>query len=250
MTPSLEPVASRLEVAALRFAYPGQTVGLEGISFTLEPGERLAVLGGNGAGKTTLLLHLNGLLLPKSGHVAVDGIRVRPESLREVRRRVGLVFQNPDDQLFLPTVLEDVAFGPLNHGTDAAEAEQCARQTLTRLGLPDSGGRAGHHLSGGEKRLAALATVLVSRPSLLVLDEPSADLDARARARLAGLLCDTAASMVVATHDLELAGALCDRAIILSRGQLAATGALRDLLQDVDLLRYNGLIDPLMARGW
>lgn len=234
-----------LEVEGLRFGYPGSPEILHGVTFAVPPAGRLAVLGPNGAGKSTLLLHLNGLLLPGAGSVAVDGIRVDEGTVREVRRRVGFVFQEPDDQLFLPTLFEDVAFGPLNDGVPAPEAETLARRTLASLGLGEAAGRAAHHLSGGEKRLASLATVLVSRPEVLVLDEPTAGLDARARRRVVDLLRDRTETLVIATHDVEVARALCGRAIVLANGRIVASGAVPKILDDEDLLRSHGLRDPL-----
>jgi cobalt/nickel transport system ATP-binding protein len=234
-----------LTVEALGFGYPGGRPVLQDVGFAVSAGERLALLGANGAGKSTLLLHLNGLLTPGSGAVTVGETRVTPATVREVRRQVGLVFQDPDDQLFLPTLLEDVAFGPLNSGAAPAEAERVARALLGRLGLEGAAERAAHHLSGGEKRLASLATALVMEPGLLVLDEPTAGLDARARRRVVELLQERRETLVVATHDLEVARALCGRALVLSGGRVAAHGATRSILEDEHLLRANGLVDPL-----
>lgn len=234
-----------LEVDALRYGYPGTGEVLRGITFRVGVGERVAVLGANGAGKSTLLLHVNGLLTPAAGRVVVEGITVTDETARGVRRRVGLVFQDPDDQLFLPTLLEDVAFGPMNDGLDAAAAERSARRQLAALGLEPVAGRAAHHLSGGEKRLAALATVLVSRPAVLVLDEPTAGLDARSRHRVVDLLRERDETLVLATHDLEVASALCDRAIVLAAGRVSADTSMDRLRTDEPFLRANGLIAPL-----
>ena len=236
---------TRLEVAALRYGYPGGETVLRDVSLSVESGDRVAILGPNGAGKSTLLLHLNGLLLPAAGQVTVDGVAVTDETLREIRRRIGFVFQDPDDQLFLPTLLEDVAFGPLNDGVPAAKAEAAAREVLGSLGLGGAAGRAAHHLSGGEKRLASLATVLVTRPGALVLDEPTAGLDARARRRIVDLLESRSETLVLATHDLEVAGALCTRALVLVDGRVAALGGVAEILEDDELLRTHGLLDPL-----
>lgn len=238
-------MSAALEVRGLHFAYPDGPPILDDVSFGLEPGQRLALLGANGAGKSTLLLHLNGLLHPSDGHVAVDGIVVSDETEREVRRRVGLVFQDPDDQLFLPTLLEDVAFGPLNRGDHPGAAERAARRQLETFGLLHAADRAAHHLSGGEKRLAALATALVLRPDILALDEPTASLDARARRRVADILRERTESLVIATHDLGLAHALCSRAIILDAGAVVADGPTADILGDRQLLNAHGLLDPL-----
>jgi cobalt/nickel transport system ATP-binding protein len=237
----VEPPVTRLRVDGLGYHYPAGGPVLRDVSLDVAPGGRLAVLGPNGAGKSTLLLHLNGLLLPGAGRVVVDDTPVEEGTLREVRRKVGLVFQDPEDQLFLPTLLEDVAFGPMNDGASADAARESAAATLAALGLGHAAHRAAHHLSGGEKRLAALATVLVMRPGLLVLDEPTAGLDARSRARVAGILRRRAETLVLATHDLEVAAALCDRGVVLSHGRVAAFGDLHDLLADDALLRAHGL---------
>ncbi len=237
--------AGALRFEEVGFAYPGGAPVLADVTWEVMAGERVAVLGANGAGKSTLLLHANGLLRPTSGRVLVEGVPVTDASVREVRRRVGFVFQDAEDQLFLPTLLEDVAFGPLNAGESPVEAEARARSQLAALGLGGHAGRAAHHLSGGERRLAALATVLVSRPSVLVLDEPTAGLDARARATVARLLLSRNETLVLATHDLELAAAVCDQAVVLAGGRVVATGGTADLLADRALLRDYGLVEPL-----
>ena len=235
---------ARLDVQQLRFAYPGGDPILHGVSFRVEPGEHVAVLGANGAGKSTLLLHLNGLLTPTDGRVVVDGITVSEDSAREVRRRIGLVFQDPDDQLFLPSLLEDVAFGPLNRGDHAGAAERVARRQLDDFGLLHAADRAAHHLSGGEKRLASLATVLVLRPAILALDEPTAALDARARRSVIDTLRHRDESIVAATHDLSLARDLCARSVVLADGAVVADAPTHRILADHELLRTHGLIDP------
>jgi cobalt/nickel transport system ATP-binding protein len=236
---------SLLDVAALEFHYPDGTPALAGVSFVVDRGERVALLGPTGSGKSTVLQHLNGLLVPTAGAVRIDGTLLGAEFLREARRMVGLVFQDPNDQLFLPTLIEDVAFGPLNDGVPADAARRRAEAILEELGLHGFGQRAAHHLSGGERRLAALATVLVSRPALLVLDEPTGDLDARSRRRLVQLLQGREETLLVATHDLEVAGALCDRGIVLYDGAVVADRPLRDLLADLPFLERHGLAAPL-----
>jgi cobalt/nickel transport system ATP-binding protein len=239
-------MAPLVEVSGLTFHYPDGTGALTSVSFRIETGERVALLGPTGSGKSTLLQHLNGLLLPAEGTVRVDGILASgDEAIRAVRRRVGLVFQDPNDQLFLPTLLEDVAFGPLNDGVTPAEAVTLARATLAELGLEHVHDRAAHHLSGGERRLAALATVLVLRPALLVLDEPTGDLDARHRQRLVHLLRARPETLLTATHDLAVAHVLCGRGIVLHEGRVVADAPLAEITGDAALLERYGLAAPL-----
>jgi cobalt/nickel transport system ATP-binding protein len=232
-------VGASIEVRGLGYRYPDGVEGVRGVDFAVEAGERIAVLGPNGSGKSTLLLHLNGLLLATAGRVTVGGVPVSEESAPAVRRKVGFVFQDPDDQLFLPTLLEDVAFGPLNAGLSPNEAAARARAELRALGLEDQADRAAHHLSGGERRLAALGTVLVSDPEILVLDEPTESLDARARRNVVEILRRRTETLVVATHDLGVAAALCGRALVLERGALVADLPSAELLSNAELLeRY------------
>lgn len=239
--------ARLIEIENLNYRYPDGTPALDGVSLAVGEGERTALLGPNGAGKSTLLLHLNGLLRPTEGRVAIGGVTVSEESARDVRRRVGLVFQDPDDQLFLPTLLDDVAFGLLNQGLDRAIARHRSLEILDALGLDGAGDRAAHHLSSGEKRLAALATVLVLRPSLLALDEPTSNLDGRGKKRLVEMLQSRDETLLIATHDLELAGALCSRAVVLESGAVAHDGPAEDLLGNREMLEDYGLALPLSS---
>jgi cobalt/nickel transport system ATP-binding protein len=231
-----------LDLRDVAYAYPDGTAALVRATCAIEPGERVALLGPTGAGKSTLLLLLNGLLRPTAGSVTVCGAPVNDATVTEVRRRVGLVFQDPDDQLFLPTLLEDVAFGPLNAGANREDAATRAHAVLDTLGLARAHDRAAHHLSGGERRLAALATVLVSDPDLLVLDEPSGDLDARSRRKLRDILQKRREAVLVATHDLDLVRGLCPRALVLVGGTLVYDGLLEALLQDCRQLERFGLV--------
>jgi cobalt transport protein ATP-binding subunit len=236
--------AGALHVEGLAYAYPGGRQALFGVDLSLEPGERVAVLGPNGAGKTTLVLHLNGLLLPGAGSVEVGGLPVVPANLREVRRRVGIVFQDPDDQLFMPTVGADVAFGPANLGLAGAELDQRVADALAQVGMAEHAERAPHQLSAGERRRAAVATVLAMEPDVLVLDEPSSHLDPRGRRQLADLLLGLPQTMVLVTHDLPYALELCPRSVVLDGGVVVADGPTRDLLGDAALLAAHGLELP------
>jgi cobalt/nickel transport system ATP-binding protein len=232
-----------IHATGLRFTYPNGVTGLDGIDLRVGHGERVAVIGPNGAGKTTLMLHLNALLTG-TGSLEVAGLRVGHDDVRDLRARVGLVFQDPDDQLFMPTVREDVAFGPLNRGCSKIEVEERIREALAAVRMTEHAGRAPHQLSLGQRRRVAIATVLAMRPSLLVLDEPSANLDPRTRRELIELLYEVDRTMLIVTHDLPLAASLCERAVILSGGRIVADGPCLDILADEDLLARNDLELP------
>ena len=227
----------------LTFAYPGGHDALRGVELRVGDGERVALLGPNGAGKTTLMLHLNGLLRG-DGELEVAGIEVPGGLMHELRARVGLVFQDPDDQLFMPTVREDVAFGPLNAGLDRDEVERRVAEALAAVRMQEASERAPHQLSMGERRRVAIATVLATRPRVLVLDEPSASLDPRARRELLEVLERIACTMLVCTHDLPLAAELCERTVILAGGRVVADGPTDALLADEPLLRAHDLELP------
>jgi len=226
-----------LEVHGLAFAYPDGHQALYGIDLTVRRGERVALLGPNGAGKTTLVLHLNGILTPGRGSVAVGGLQVRKEHLREIRRRVGIVFQDPDDQLFLPTVGEDVAFGPANFGVTGAALAARVDAALDAVGMREHRDRSPLHLSGGQRRRVALATVLACEPEILVLDEPSTNLDPVARRELAEVLLGLDRTMLMVTHDLPYALQLCPRSVVLDDGVVVADGPTGELLAGSGLLR-------------
>jgi cobalt/nickel transport system ATP-binding protein len=228
----------------LHYDYPNGHGALRGIDLDVAEGERVALLGPNGAGKTTLMLHLNGLLSGR-GELDVAGLRVGTDDVRELRGRVGLVFQDPDDQLFMPTVREDVAFGPLNLGLTAQEALDRVEEALARVRMAHAADRPPHALSMGERRRVAIATVLAMRPRLLVLDEPSANLDPRARRELVEVLEAIGGTMLVATHDLPLAAQLCERAVVLDAGRVVADGPVAAILGDADLLARHDLELPL-----
>jgi energy-coupling factor transporter ATP-binding protein EcfA2 len=259
-----------VRVCGLAFRYPDGKDALLGVDLTVQEGESVAVVGPNGAGKSTLLLHLNGLLPGKSrgvighGHapignyragppsagpcVWIDGLAVNDRNAAEVRRRVGLVFQDPDDQLFCNTVIEDVAFGPLNDGKSPAESRKIAFESLMRVDLQAEADRPPHHLSFGERKRASLAGVLACRPRVLVLDEPSANLDPRGRRRIISLLQGLNCTKLIATHDLEMVLELCARTVLLDAGRVVADGKSRDVLSDVVLLEAHGLEQPLSLR--
>ncbi|MFI7075676.1 energy-coupling factor ABC transporter ATP-binding protein [Micromonospora sp. NPDC049903] len=239
-----------LHVHGVRYAYPDGHVALRGVDLTMARGERVALLGPNGAGKTTLVLHLNGILVPTEGSVTVGGLAVGPDraALAEIRRRVGIVFQDPDDQLFLPTVAEDVAFGPANLGLRGAELSARVDEALTAVGMSAHRERAPHHLSFGQRRRVAVATVLAMRPEILVLDEPSSNLDPAARRELAGILRSLPVTVLMVTHDLPYAYELCDRSVILDDGRIVADGPTSTLLADPDLLARHRLELPYPFR--
>jgi len=227
----------------LRFAYPNGVVGLDGVDLHVGHGERVAILGPNGAGKTTLMLHLNALLTG-TGTLEVAGLRVGDDDVRDLRARVGLVFQDPDDQLFMPTVREDVAFGPLNLGLSRPEVEDRVARALEAVRMSEHGDRAPHQLSLGQRRRVAIATVLAMEPSLLVLDEPSANLDPRTRRELIETLDRIDRTMLIVTHDLPLAATLCERSVLLSAGRVVADGDTHELLEDAALLGAHDLELP------
>lgn len=234
-----------LEVKGLSFVYPDGHTALRGVDVRIEGGERVALLGPNGAGKTTLALHLNGIHRADEGTVEVAGLTLSDETLPEIRRRVGFVFQDPSDQLFMPTVGEDVAFGPANLGVRGDDLDQRVTAALTAVGAQELSDRAPHHLSGGERRRAALATALAMRPDALVLDEPTSGLDPAGRRELIGVLGRLTVTEVVITQDLPFALELCERAVILDGGQVVADGPTADLLADEQLLAAHRLELPL-----
>jgi cobalt/nickel transport system ATP-binding protein len=234
-----------LDVRGVAYAYPGGHQALFGVDLHVHPGERVALLGPNGAGKTTLVLHLNGILTPGAGSVTVSGLPVTGANLLEVRRRVGIVFQDPDDQLFMPTVRDDVAFGPANLGLRGAELDDRVVEALSAVGVADLAERAPHHLSFGQRRRVAIATVLAMRPEILVLDEPSSNLDPASRRELAAILRSLDVTVLMVTHDLPYAVELCERSIVLSEGTVVADGATREVLADATFMARHRLELPV-----
>ncbi|OIN91037.1 MAG: cobalt ABC transporter ATP-binding protein [Comamonadaceae bacterium CG1_02_60_18] len=234
-----------VEVQALHFNYPDGQAALRGVSFAIVPGETVGLIGSNGAGKSTLLLHLNGVLLPSAGQVRVQGLPVDQAHLLEVRRAVGMVFQDPDDQLFMPTVQQDVAFGPRNLGWSEDEVQARVARALVTVGASHLASRAPYRLSGGEKRSVALAGVLAMEPAVVVLDEPSAGLDPAARRRLIEVLPALAPTQLIATHDLDLVQDLCSRVLVMREGLLEADGPADAIFADAALLQRCHLELPL-----
>ncbi|MGB3354652.1 MAG: ABC transporter ATP-binding protein [Mycobacterium sp.] len=233
-----------IRVRNLTYSYPGGHPALGGIDLEVAAGERVALLGPNGAGKTTLMLHLNGVLTASQGTVEITGTALSRKTLRDIRRKVGVVFQDPDDQLFMPTLAQDVAFGPANFGVRGAELEARVARALEVVSMTDLAARSPAHMSGGQRRRAALATVLACEPEVLVLDEPSANLDPVARRELAETLSGLDATMLIVTHDLPYAAQLCDRAIVMDGGLIVADGPIGDVLSNTEVLAAHRLELP------
>lgn len=238
-----------IELAGVRYRYPDGTDALRGVDLTVQRGRSLALLGPNGAGKSTLLLHLNGILRADAGTVRVNGRTLDDDTVREIRGEIGLVFQDPDDQLFMTTLYEDVAFGPLNMGISPEETDHRVHRALHEVGLADAASRPGHHLSFGQRKRAALATVLVMQPAALVLDEPTANLDPRSRHQMLGLLRSLGTTALVATHDMDVAWELCSEAAVLDQGTIVAYGPREEILTDEALLHAHGLELPWAVRA-
>ncbi|MCX6139084.1 MAG: ABC transporter ATP-binding protein [Ignavibacteriales bacterium] len=240
-----------LEVKDLRYRYREGKEALQGVSFSVEKGECVGLIGPNGAGKSTLLLHLNGILpdpLPRESSIFVNGVPVLPDSVHSVRRSVGLLFQNPDDQLFCPTVYEDVAFGPAQFRFPEEEVRSVALTSLATVGLEGFEDRSPHHLSRGEKQRVCLAGILACKPGILVLDEPTSELDPRGKRNLVTLLRTLPTTKIIASHDLELIVELCPRVIVLDGGMIVADGETRAILSDEALMLEHGLEKPHILR--
>jgi cobalt transport protein ATP-binding subunit len=233
-----------LLVERLAYAYPDGTQALFGVDLHVAPGERVAVLGPNGAGKTTLVMHLNGVLQAGAGRIEVAGLPVTKQNLKEIRRRVGVVFQDPDDQLFMPTVSEDVAFGPANFGVTGPALEAAVSSALAAVGVSDLASKSPLHLSFGQRRRVAVATVLACDPEIMVLDEPSANLEPVARRELAEVLLSLDRTMLMVTHDLPYALQLCPRSILIDGGVIVADGPTEKILSDTQLLAQHRLELP------
>jgi len=238
-----------VEARDLHYVYADGTPGVKGISFRITHGESVAIVGENGAGKSTLLLHLNGYLLPSQGTLRIGDYPLTKKNLKAVRRTVGMVFQDADDQLFMPTVYDDVAFGPLNLGLPVEEVETVVLRALETMGVSHLKHRPPYKLSGGEKRSVAIASVLSMSPDILVMDEPTSGLDPRARRRLIEQLKTFKHTKIIAGHDLDMALDVCERTIVIHQGGVAADGPTLDLLQDDVLLEKSGLEKPLQMQN-
>lgn len=230
-----------VDVVDVSYRYPDGTVALTAVDLHIHAGERVALLGPNGAGKTTLILHLNGILMPQSGSISVSGIPLAQDSVMEIRRRVGIVFQDPDDQLFMPTVWDDVAFGPRNLGIDGPDLDRRVAESLDTVAVADLSDRSPSHLSFGQKRRAAIAGVMAMHPDIVILDEPTANLDPAARRELTAVLQSLDVTQLIVTHDLLYALELCERSVIIDAGEVVADGPTRALLSDTDLLEAHRL---------
>jgi cobalt/nickel transport system ATP-binding protein len=234
----LEPI---IEISHLSFSYPDGKQALDEIHLQILPGEKVALVGANGAGKSTLLYHLNGIFTG-SGKICIDNLELNKNNLARIRALIGLVFQNPDDQLFSPTVFEDVAYGPIYQGFDKITVQKKVRQALKAVRMEDYADRNPYHLSSGEKKRIAIVTVLSMQPKILAFDEPTAGLDPRARRELIELLLELPQTMLIATHDLDMVERLTPRTVLLNRGKIAADGLSASMLENEELLKANGLI--------
>lgn len=236
-------------VKHLRHVYADGTVALQDVSFTIHHGESVAIIGANGAGKSTLLLHLNGYLSPSAGEIRIGDFPLTRKTLPEIRRTVGMVFQDADDQLFMPTVFDDVAFGPFNLGLPVDEVKQRVGDVLAQVGAAHLQEKPPYHLSGGEKKRVAIATVLAMSPDILVMDEPTSGLDPYARRQLIGLLKDFRHTRIFTSHDLDMVLELCERTIVLHQGAVKADGPTREIFGDEALLAECRLEKPLSMQG-
>jgi len=234
-----------IEVRDLHYTYPDKTTALQGVSFRITHGESVGIVGANGAGKTTLFLHLNGFLFPDMGTVTVGDTVLTKKTRSEIRKRVGMVFQNPDDQLFMPRVFDDVAFGPLNLGMDPEKVLERVEESLERVGALHLRNRQSHRLSGGQKRAVTIASVIAMQPDILVMDEPGSHLDPRSRRQLIELLKGFQHTKLIASHDLDMILDTCERCIVLGDGKVQADGPTETILTSRELLEANNLELPL-----
>jgi len=233
-----------VSITNLHYSYPDGHCALDGVNLSVEDGETLAIIGPNGAGKSTLLLHLNGILRSENGTVKVLDMAVDDKNMKSIRSQVGMVFQDPDDQLFSPTVYDDVAFGPINMGLREGEIDKKVKRALKAVGLSGYQQRLSHHLSFGEKKRAAIATVLSMSPHLLVLDEPTSNMDPATKWSVIGILKELPVTKIIVSHDLEMVQELCQRVVVFGNGRIIANGTTEKIIGDKKLLRQNGLCRP------
>ena len=238
-----------LEVRDLHFDYPDGHEAIKNISFTIHPGESVGIIGANGAGKSTVLMLLMGVLFPKNGKVLVGDVEVTKKTLPMIRQQMGMVFQDPDDQLFMTTVYDDVAFGPRNYQLSEQEVEKRVTMALDLVGIPHLKDRAPFRLSGGEKRAAVIASVLSMEPDILIMDEPTSALDPKSRRRLISLLNSFEHTKIITSHDLDTIVETCRRIIVIKAGEIVADGKTMDILTNVELLDRSGLEMPLSLQN-
>ncbi len=233
-----------VEISDLTYSYPDGRKALHGINLTVNRGDTAGLIGHNGAGKSTLIMLLNGVFTGK-GTIKIAGMTLEKKNLKEIRKSVGVVFQNPDDQLFMPTVFDDIAFGPLNFGLSSEEVKKRVGEVLKSMNLEGFDDRMPHHLSTGEKKRVSIATVLAMKPSIIILDEPSSNLDPKGRRELIKLLKTIEGTKIIATHDLELVMEICNKVILMGKGYVVAAGKTSEILSDEKLLEENDLEKPL-----
>jgi cobalt/nickel transport system ATP-binding protein len=233
----------------VHFTYPDGTKALDGISFRITHGESVGIVGANGAGKSTLISHMNGYLLPAKGTITIGDLQLNKSTLLQARKTVGVVFQNPDDQLFMPTVFDDVAFGPLNLGMTEERVVERVNEALNTVGCLHLKDKPPHHLSMGQKRAVTIAGVIAMQPDILVMDEPAASLDPKSRRQLINLLKEFRHTKIIASHDLDLIMDVCERCLVISNGKVAADGATVELLTNEELLEENNLELPLSLQN-
>jgi cobalt/nickel transport system ATP-binding protein len=238
-----------VEFKNVSFCYPDGTEALRDISFRITHGESVGIIGANGAGKSTLLMHMNGYLMPTSGTVNIGDVYLTKKTQQEIRRKVGIVFQNPDDQLFMPTVYEDVAFGPLNLGMDEKNVRERVEYALNLVSGLELKNKPPHHLSCGQKSSVAIASVIAMEPDILAMDEPAANLDPRSRRLLINLLKTFEHSKIIASHDLDLIMDVCNRCIVIREGTVIADGPVSEILTDKQMLEENNLELPLSLQN-
>jgi len=232
-----------IELKDFSYSYPDGTAALSDITLSVEPGQRIALIGPNGAGKSTLLLAMAGFV-KGTGKVLVDGLQISRKNLKKIRTTIGSCLENPDDQLFMPTLFDDVAFGPLNMGLEAEQVKARVADALRTVGLADMGDKAPHHLSAGQKRAASIATILSMSPKIITLDEPDGSLDPRNRNNLIKLLKSLSQTLIIATCNMNFAAALTDRAVLLDKGRIIADGDAKKLMADSRLMAEHGLEVP------